>query len=291
MRTEIIVIGGPTASGKSKLALDMAEERNGVVINADSMQVYEEIPILTAQPSTAEQGHIPHLLYGFLPAREKCTVARWLKAAKPAIDDCLKEARTPIIVGGTGMYLKSLIEGMAAVPEIAENIRVQARQLLEKMGSEQFHGMLKERDPDTAIKLHPSDKQRLLRAWEVIEQTQRPLHEWQAKSHIRLYPEEQFRCYVTETDREMLYQRCDARLLEMVEDGALEEVRALMHQELDPTLPAMKALGVPELMSHLKGEASLEEAISMAQQSTRNFAKRQLTWFRNQFPDWQQLAA
>ena len=290
MENGIIIIGGATASGKSGLALQMARGMDAVIINADSMQVYRELPVLTAQPSEAAHAEVPHALYGFLPASERCSVARWLASAKAEIDRALEAGKTPILVGGTGLYLRCLVQGIAVVPEIAEELRMQARALLEEIGNQQFHTLLAERDPPAAARLHPGDSQRMLRAWEVVAQTQVPLHEWQNRPQSPLYPRAMFRCYAVTLPREELYARCDARFLSMLGAGGLEEARAFAALKLDPSLPAMKALGVPELLAFLEGKITREEAITRAQQATRNYAKRQLTWFNNQFPDWERIA-
>jgi tRNA dimethylallyltransferase len=290
MQQPILLIGGPTASGKSAYALKLAEGRDAVIINADSMQVYRELPILTAHPSVEDKARAPHLLYGFLPAAERCNAALWLAAAKQEIDTALEAGKTPIVVGGTGLYLRCLVQGIAVIPEIAEELRVEARHLLEQIGNAEFHRMLAAKDPVAASTLNPGDSQRILRAWEVITHTQVPIHEWQGRPHTLLYPKESFTGYFINPPREQLYAQCDARFLTMLERGALEEVKALAEQRLDASLPAMKALGVQELIRYIQGDASLAEATAKAQQATRNYAKRQVTWFSNQFPDWQQIS-
>ncbi len=281
---EIIIVGGPTASGKSKFALTIAKDYDSVIINADSMQVYKEIPIITAQPDKDQSNGIPHLLYGFLSAKESCSMALWIKHATTHIDKALKDGKTPILVGGTGMYLKCLMEGMSQIPDIDNKIRNETRHLFKQVGNDEFHKMLSKKDPVMGEKLPIGDSQRMIRAWEVFEQTGQSISELQESKKL-FYPQTMFKKYFINPERNILYQNCNNRLLEMIDNGAIEEVEKLAQQNLDPELPAMKALGVPELLAYNKRECSLEEAVSQAQQSTRNYAKRQVTWFKNQFSD------
>jgi len=283
-----VILGGTTASGKSALALAIAREFGGTVINADSLQVYRELPILTAQPMTAVRAALPHRLYGILPVTERCSAAHWATLARAAIDAALAEGRLPIVVGGTGLYLRSLLQGLAPVPEIPAAVREAARQRLAELGKAAFHAELARRDPRMAARIRPSDPQRMVRAWEVMAATGRSLAGWQAEQagpgpNDRL----RFLTLVLMPAREQLYAACDARFRAMVEQGALAEAAAL--QSLDPGLPAFKALGLRELIGHVRGETSLEAAIAAAQQATRRYAKRQMTWFRHQVPDGLQL--
>ncbi len=280
----IIIVGGPTASGKSNFAMVLAEKTPAVIINADSMQVYHELPILTAQPTQEEKAKVPHELYGVLSASESCSVARWIEMAKEAINKTLAAEKTPILVGGTGMYIKSLIYGIAPIPDIEEEIREQIRSLHTKLGPTAFHKLLMEKDPITAAKLEPGDTQRNVRAMEVFEQTHIPLSEWQQQSHIRYFKPKDFSGYFLNPPREILYEKINHRLEHMVRNGAFEEVKVLKTMHLPPYLPAMKAHGVPEFMKYLEGTLTLEEVIKQAQQNTRNYAKRQVTWFRHQLP-------
>jgi tRNA dimethylallyltransferase len=277
----IIVIGGPTASGKSAIATELARALSGVVINADSMQVYAELPILTAQPGAAALAAAPHRLYGVLSAADICSAARWADMAWAAIDEAVRENRQPIVAGGTGLYLQALMQGLAPVPEIPHEVRAEARKLLEELGPETFHARLAGRDPAAAARLRPTDPQRLARAWEVLEATGRSLADWQALG-AATRPEAVFLPVVLNPDRETLYRAIDDRFARMVASGALEEVRALGQMNLPAEAPALKALGVRELLDHLAETSALELAIAAGQQSSRRYAKRQMTWFRNQ---------
>lgn len=279
---KVVVIAGPTASGKSGLALALAEAFDGTVINADSMQVYRELRILTARPDTAAEARVPHRLYGVLSATEACSAARWRELAISEIEAAWHAGRLPILVGGTGLYLRALFAGLAPVPEIPTEVRDAVRVLHRRLGVERFHAALAERDPTMAARLNPGDTQRVIRAFEVLEATGTSLADWQARPAEAPAFAASAATLVSEPPRAELYARCDARLLAMLDAGALEEVRALDATGIDPALPAMKAVGVPELRRHLNGELTLTEAIAAAQQTTRRYAKRQSTWFRHQ---------
>lgn len=276
-----LVIAGPTASGKSGLALRIAAEFGGVVINADSMQVYDALPILTARPGSEDQARAPHRLYGVLPPSEVCSAARWSEMAAAEMAAAWDAGKLPILTGGTGLYLRSVMEGLSPIPDIPDGIRTGARDRLAEMGNDAFHAALAKRDPEMARRLEVGDSQRMARAWEVIEATGRSLAQWQDEPRrggvaahwlsIALLPE-----------RSRLYQACDGRFKAMMAAGALDEVRAFERLGLGPDLPIAKALGRRELAAHLRGEAGLDAAVTAAQQSTRNYAKRQLTWFRHQ---------
>jgi tRNA dimethylallyltransferase len=274
----IIIICGATASGKTDYALDIAQSRQGVIINADAMQVYRELRILTARPTTEQEAGVPHYLYGVVPVSEKCSVAKWLELAKEAIDKTITDKKAPIIVGGTGLYIKALMDGLSPVPEVGDNAQRQAANLWKEQGAR----ALKERDSEMSSRLKPGDMQRNIRSLAVLLATGKSLAYWQEFPRIKPYPSARFDIKYLEVPREELYRRCDARFLKMMESGALEEVKKLkvMNPSLD--LPAMRAVGVGELFSFLEGEYSLEEAVQKAQQATRNYAKRQMTWFRNQ---------
>jgi tRNA dimethylallyltransferase len=280
--TPVVVVGGPTAGGKSAIALALATAFGGTVVNADSMQVYHELRVLTARPGPDEEAAAPHRLYGVLPAAEPCSAARWRDLALGAIEEARGQGRLPVVVGGTGLYLRALMEGIADVPPIPAEVRARARALLEGLGPAGLHASLAARDPATAARLAPGDAQRVARAWEVLEATGRPLSAWQAETGGPPAGLAFLRVLVL-PPRPVLYANCDRRLLAMIEGGALDEVRALAALGLDPALPATKALGVPELLAHLRGEASLEAAVASAQMQTRRYAKRQTTWFRNQW--------
>lgn len=287
----IIVIAGPTASGKSDIAMKLAGKMDAVIINADSQQVYKEIPIITAQPTAAEKNKVPHKLYGFLSAAEKCSAGLWLKKAKDVMDMALLDDKVPILVGGTGLYIKCLMYGMAAIPDIASDIRTGARDLIKRIGVNALYEMLSKRDGATAERLNPEDSHRILRAWEVIEQTGTSLDEWQKKPHKVFFLPEQFDGYFINPPRQELYARINRRFIKMTEGKAMDEIKKLDKMNLDPTLPAMKAYGVPELLAHLHGELDLGKAIEQASQNTRNYAKRQITFFKNQLPEFQEITS
>jgi tRNA dimethylallyltransferase len=275
-----LLIAGPTASGKSALALKLARERNGVIINADSMQVYRELRILSARPSLQEEAEAPHRLYGHVSGREAYSTGHWLKDVLREIDSCWVAGQLPIVVGGTGLYFMALLGGLAEVPQIPESIRETWR------GFEgDLHAELARRDPDYASKLNPSDRLRLIRGLEVIEATGKSLSAWQneARQEAPLKGALIEKVFLN-VPRVELYARAEQRFDKMLEQGASEEVRAL--PEFGPTQPIMKAIGVPELLRHLRGEQSLEAAKSDAKTATRNYIKRQLTWWRGQMKDW-----
>jgi tRNA dimethylallyltransferase len=280
----VIVIAGPTASGKSALALGLAERLGGVIINADSMQVYRDLTILTARPGPADEARAPHRLYGVLPGDTPCSAGRWLELALAEINAALAAGRRPIVVGGTGLYLKALTEGIADIPPVPEAVRAEARARHARLGGAVFHAELARCDPAMADRLAPGDTQRLIRAWEVRHATGRSLAEWQAAPPAGPPPGLTFAVFALRPPRSALYAACDGRFGRMVEAGALDEVRALEARRLDPALPVMKALGVPELRRHLRGELPLDAAIGLARQATRRYAKRQMTWLRHQIP-------
>lgn len=282
----VIVVAGPTASGKSGLAMDLAERLEGTIINADSMQVYRDLRILTARPSQADEDRVPHLLYGDRDATEAGSAADWAAAAHAAVQSVIDADRRPILVGGTGLYLKAMMEGLAPIPEVPDEIRQRAHAHRREIGDAAFHNELAMRDPEIAERLHPGDSQRVLRAWEVVEATGRPLSDWQTEPAPT--PDMAFRVVVIEPPRDELYRHCDSRFLDMIEAGAIDEVRTLSAradaEELNPALPIFKALGYPPLAAHLRGETTLDAAIIASQQQTRNYAKRQTTWLRHQLP-------
>jgi tRNA dimethylallyltransferase len=283
------LIAGATAAGKSALASRLATELGGEIVNADAIQVYRDLRILSARPTAEDEAAAPHHLFGMVDAGETYSVGKWLRAAQAALAGIAARGRTAIVVGGTGLYFRALTQGLAELPAVPEAVRSQARQAFDRLGEAAFRKALRARDPAAEARIAPGDRQRLIRAFEVHEATGRALSDWQGATHPVLAPGA-WRAAVVEPPREELYARCDARLLAMVGAGALEEVRALMDRNLDPVLPAMKAVGVRELARHLRGEDTLDEAIALAQQETRRYAKRQLTWFRNQTPDWPRTA-
>lgn len=280
MSAPIIIVGGPTASGKSSLALAIAQEFGGTIVNADSMQMYRDLRILTARPDDSTEALVPHRLYGVLDAADPCSAARWAALAEAEI---AAAGGLPILVGGTGLYFRALLDGLAAVPDIPPEIRAAARQRHGELGGAAFRDLLAEQDPLGAARLAAGDTQRLIRAYEVVVATGRPLAAFYAEQ--ALAPRRPYAAFVLTPPREALYAACDARFAAMVASGGLAEAQALLARRLDPGLPAMKALGVPELARHLAGEIGLDAAVLLAQQATRRYAKRQLTWFRHQLSE------
>jgi len=270
----LIVVAGPTATGKSALALDLAARFGGTIINADALQIYRDLRILTARPDEASEARAPHRLYGVLDAAERGSVARWRELAEAEIE----AAAVPILVGGTGLYLRALLSGLSAVPDIPSAIRAESASLYRELGGEEFRRRLAELDPDAAAHLPPGDRQRLTRAWEVVRATGTPLSAW----HRPAPPAYRAATILLMPPREALYAACDARFAAMAAGGGIDEAAALAARGLSPDLPAMKAVGVPELLRHLRGEIGLAEAIALGQQATRRYAKRQTTWFRHQ---------
>lgn len=273
----LLVVAGPTASGKSALALALAEGLGGAVINADSMQVYRDLRVLSARPGPQEEARAPHLLYGLIDAAEACSAGRWRALALQAIKETRAAGRLPILAGGTGLYLHALLHGLAAVPPIPPEIRAGARALHAELGGAAFRARLAEADPEGAARLAAGDMQRLIRAYEVVAATGRPLADWQRRSGgeglrataIVLLP-----------PREALYAACDARFAAMMEGGAVAEVETLLARGLSRDLPAMKAVGVREIAAHLSGRTTRAAALAASQQATRRYAKRQYTWLR-----------
>lgn len=288
-RPKVVVIAGPTASGKSAFALCAARAFDGVVINADSMQVYRELRILTARPTPVDEAQAPHRLYGVMSAAEACSAGRWRELAAAEVDAARLSGKLPVVVGGTGLYLRALIEGLSPIPDVPIGERQAARQLLADIGNEAMHRLLRERDPVMAARLDPGNSQRLVRAWEVLQATGRSLAAWQSEAGGGL--DADFLILVLDPPRAALYAACDRRFLGMMEAGALDEVAALERLRLDPALPVMKAVGIPPLRRLLRGEIDRARAIAEAQQATRNYAKRQATWFRHQLPRAHQSSA
>lgn len=278
----IVIVVGPTGSGKSALALALAEHLDGTIINADSQQVYRDLAILTARPDAAAVARVPHRLYGVIDAAESCSVGRWRRLALEEIAAAREADRLPIVVGGTGLYIEALLHGLAELPPIPPEARAEARALHEKLGGVGFRAALAALDPETASRLAPGDAQRLTRAYEVARATGVPLSEWRRRQApvsdlraavIRLMP-----------PREALYAACNRRVLAMIAAGAEAELTALLRRRLPPDLPAMKAVGVRELAAFLGGQVSHAQAVAAMQQATRNYAKRQYTWFRRRLP-------
>lgn len=284
-KQRVILVGGPTASGKSAFALDLARRERGVIINADAMQVYGGLPILTAQPTDAEKSLAPHALYGTFDPAISSSVARWLSEALREIQQSLHQGYVPILVGGTGLYFRALTDGLSDIPDIPADVRSMAQALYDDVGEERFRIDLSALDPLSASKIARNDRQRLVRAYEVARHTGKALSFW----HSQTTPDSAFaEAFVFERhllmpQRERLYALCDARFLRMVQRGAIDEARAFLALGYDPALSSMKTIGLREFGAFLRGECSREEAIAQAQQATRNYAKRQMTWFRNQW--------
>ena len=281
----ITLIAGPTASGKSALALKMARETGAVIINADSQQLYADLRILTARPSVEDEALADHRLYGVADAADAWSVGRWSRAALDILDDLRADGRSAILVGGTGLYFMSLTRGLADIPPVplATRDAVEAEYAIE--GEMAFRARLAQADPDAARAIERGDRQRLVRAMSVFVASGRSLSGWKANTKP-LLPYGSWTGQVVELDRQRLYQNCDARVDLMLEQGAVDEVAALAARSLSDSLPAMKAVGVRELADYLTGALTRDDAVSALKQATRNYAKRQLTWFRQQTPDW-----
>ena len=279
----LVLIAGPTASGKSALGLRLAEVTGGAVINADSAQVYRDLPILSAAPSTEDRSRAEHLLYGVLDGSEPCSAADWAELAKAEITGLHQQDRLPILVGGTGLYLRTLLDGIAPVPAIEPVIRAEVR----GTGVAENLAALAPLDPVAAATLNAGDTTRIARALEVVKSTGRTLKEWQEERTGGIGEQVELQALTLLPPRSWLYERCDLRFREMVDRGAVEEVKALLSKSLDPNLPVMRAIGVPELAAFLRGETNIEETIAAGQLATRRYAKRQYTWFAHQPPpDW-----
>jgi tRNA dimethylallyltransferase len=289
--TGLVVLGGPSASGKSALALRLASTRDAVIINADSMQLYGELPLLTAQPDADARARVPHRLYGVLAAADPASVGRWLALAGEAIATSVAAGRLPIVVGGTGLYLKALLHGLAPVPEVPAAVRRAAEEQLAHLGPRGLHAELARRDPTMAARLRPTDRQRLVRAWEVLSATGRSLAAWQAEPVWRVALPAPMTGLALVPPRRALHERIRRRLQAMIEAGALAELAALRAARPAAAAPLLRAVGVAELLAHLDGWLTLAEAIERAALRTRQYAKRQITWLRHQLPELQPLTA
>ncbi len=284
MSLDVVLIAGPTASGKSALAMELAEHLRGTIINADSMQVYAELAVLTARPSAADEMRIPHRLYGHVNGSERYSVGRFQEEAGAALEEARSSNRIAIVTGGTGLYFDALTKGLSPIPAVPVEIRESVRRRFETMGREPFFEEFARRDPATATKLRASDTQRVQRAAAVLEATGRPLAEWQGMSGRSVLAGLKVARLVLAPPREILLKRIDRRFEAMVRQGALEEARLLLG--LDRALPATKALGIAQLQDYLLGRITLEGAIAEAQSATRRYVKRQMTWLRNRMKDW-----
>jgi tRNA dimethylallyltransferase len=284
----IWLIAGPTASGKSAYALDLAERIGGEIVNADSMQIYAGLRVLTAGPSPEETARAPHHLFQVVDPAIGWSVGRWLEAATKVLAEIEARGKPAIVVGGTGLYFRALTHGLADVPPVPETQREISSLLYAARGEAEFREILRPLDPEAEARIETGDRQRLVRAHAVAIATGRSLTAWQTDTKPALAPQA-WRGVVLDPARAELYARCDARLSVMVEQGALDEVRAVEARGLDPALPALKAVGYREFAAHLRGETTLDQALDAARQETRRYAKRQLTWFRNQTPDWERI--
>jgi tRNA dimethylallyltransferase len=282
-----VLIAGPTASGKSALALELAQKTGGVVINTDSMQVYRDLRVLTARPTPKEESAVPHRLYDYVDASVNFSAGAWVADAARVLTGARAQNRLPIFAGGSGLYFKALTRGLSAVPPIPPEIRESVRARLDCDGVEALHAELARHDAVSAERLKPRDRTRIARALEVVEATGRSLTDWHREGLPPILPPGEFTALFLSAEREALYARIDARFDAMLMAGALEEVAVLAARNLDPLLPAMKAHGVPALIRHLRGELTLEEAATIGRADTRHYAKRQFTWFRHQLPEFE----
>ncbi len=292
MEQPVVLLTGPTASGKSALALELARRLEpvggAVIINADSMQVYRELRIVTARPTTADEAMVPHRLYGILPATEAWSAATFCAQVHDVIAEAHAQGRIALVVGGTGLYLRALLEGLAPIPKISAAVREEARALMDRLGPEAFHRRLAEKDPETAAMLGTGDRQRQTRAWEVVTETGRSLAEWQRQPPEGGLKGSTVRA-VVEMPRPDLYARIDARFAAMFEGGGLAEIEAFLASDPPLDAPARRAVGVREMAGFLAGAYDRAEAIALGQQATRRLAKRQMTWYRNQITNWDRI--
>jgi tRNA dimethylallyltransferase len=287
---DAVLIAGPTASGKSARAIRLARECSGVVINADSMAVYQDLPILSARPTEEETLGVPHVLFGHIGAERNYSVGLWIEDAKVALAEARRQGRMPVFVGGTGMYFKALLQGLSDIPAVPEEVRARVRAQSAGVPPQELHARLRECDPQTAARLRPSDPQRILRALEIFAATGAPLASFHNARARPLLDAARCRCLFIAPDREILNRRIDARFDAMMQAGALDEAKRLMARGLDPALPAMRAVGVPGLLACLRGECSLEAAMERGKRDSRQYAKRQFTFARTQLPEFEWVA-
>lgn len=279
MPQKIVVISGPTASGKSDLALKLADMQDIAIINADSLQIFAGLPVLSSQPLESDQKKVPHFLYSYFQPQENSSVGLWLKLVKPLVEQLWSENKLPVIVGGSGMYISKLIEGISEMPEIHEEIRTKSRQLFDEIGHKEFQKKLIDLGEDEIL-----DKQRLTRAYEVLQQTGKSISWWQSQPLKKIFLDVDFVQVNLNLDREQLYKNCNLRFEKMLKNGASEEVQNLVNQGVTDDLQITKTLGFSEIRDYLNQKISREKMIEVATQKTRNYAKRQLTWFRHQLP-------
>ena len=289
---DIILIAGPTASGKSRLAVELAQKHRGVVINADSMQVYRELHVLSARPSAEDEAVVPHLLYGRVPAATRYSVGQWLVDVSRALAEARTMGRVPVFVGGTGLYFKALTTGLATIPPVPADLRARILAEAEGVPAETLHARLAARDPETAAAVRPSDRARILRAIEVVETTGKPLAHWRrGETGPPLVVAARAEKIVLDPPRPWLHQRIAERTDHMIQSGSIEEALAVGRLDLSRDLPAMKAIGVRQFLDHDAGKLTLAEALAAVKTETRRYAKRQVTWFRHQMADWPRVDA
>jgi len=282
-RPRVALICGPTASGKSALAIALAERVGGIIVNADSAQIYRDLKLLSARPSDADTTRVPHRLFGHVDGTDDYSVARWAEQARREVEANHRDKVPTVLVGGTGLYIRTLLDGIAPVPDIEPGVRADVRALATDLA----HAALRQEDPSAANRLAPTDTTRIARALEVMRSTGTPLHEWQQRRVGGIGDAIDLVALVLLPPRDWLFERCDERFADMVEHGAIDEVRALVARELDPARPVMRAIGVQQLAAYLAGDTNVYHATAAAQLATRQYAKRQFTWFRNQSPaDW-----
>ncbi len=279
MVEKILIISGATASGKSGLAMNLSAEKDVAIINADSLQIYEGLPILSSQPTKDEQKKVPHFLYSHFKAQETSSVGLWLKLVKSKVEEVLKLKKLPVIVGGSGMYISKLVDGISEIPEINEEIRNNARELYEEIGHVEFQKKLVDLGENEIL-----DKQRLTRAYEVLQQTGKPLSWWQHQPLKKIFENVEFLHVNLELERKKLYENCNSRFEKMLELGAFEEVKNLVNQGISDDKQITKTLGFLEIREFLNERMNHQKMVEIATQKTRNYAKRQLTWFRHQLP-------
>ena len=281
MINTVYVIAGPTATGKSDLSISLAKKINGVVINSDSMQVYENLEILTARPSLSEMKNINHHLYGFVDGRERYNVERWCNDATEIIKKTSAKNLTPILVGGTGLYINTLINGLVDLPSIPESIKIESEKILQEFGKDFLINQIKNVDPESLNEINHNDTVRLRRIWEVFESTGKKFSEWKLNKNKKFITDYKFKILLFLPDREKNYQVVNSRFVKMMKSGAVEEVKKLLELNLNDSLPVMRAHGVPEIKKYLANESTLEECINKGQQVTRNYVKRQHTWWNS----------
>ncbi len=284
----VLCIAGPTASGKSGFALDIAKAVGGEIINADALQVYAQLNILSARPSQAEMEHVPHHLYGHVDGHKRYSTGAWLRDVEPVILNVLARRKVPIITGGTGLYFKALTEGLAHIPQISPEVKTRVQNLLDREGAAVLRKTCQACDPIATARIVGDNPHRLMRVLEVYWQSGKALSAWQAKTRP-IVPPRFVRCAVLMPERSHLYDKINKRYAAMLDNGGLDEARYMMGLAIDAKLPMMKAIGLPPLLEYLRGARLLNSALAQSQQDTRRFAKRQMTWFRNQTPDWPKL--